>query len=175
MTTDWLGPEAIVDAIVVKLQKNMTQRVARINLQKTDDVGLAAPDESRYFKSAKRLIPPPGPAVLVMDGPMSVLPRSEGPHSLLTEVLVGVWVMDEDSDEDRLSRRIQRLSRAVIESIWDADPAEMLVDSDGNQVAYAVKPHSTVPGDAFDPQHPGGPTLREFYCTIFACTRLEGA
>lgn len=173
--TSWLGPEAIVDAIVTKLQANMLSRVAAINLEKDDSIQVVAPGNDRYFKSARRLIPPPGPAILVMDGPMTLLSRNEGPHSLMTETMLAVWVMDEDGDEDRLARKLQRLTRAVIESLWDGDPQEMLTDVDGGQVAFNLKPHSTVPGDAFDPEHPAGPTLREFYCTIFTATRLEGA
>lgn len=172
--TSFLGPEAVIDALVTKLQANMLQRVAAINLEKDDGIAVVAPSNARYYKAARRLIPPPGPAILVMDGPMTLLPRNEGPHSLMTETMFAVWVMDEDGDEERLGAKLKRLSRAVIESLWDGQPQEMLTDVDGNQVAFNLKPHSTVPGDVFDPEHPGGPTLREFYCTIFTATRLEG-
>lgn len=172
--TSFLGPEAIVDAMVVKLRNNMLERIATINLEMDDDVQVVAPDDGRYFTAARRLIGPGGPAILVMDGPMTVVRGGEGPHSLLTEYLIAVWVMDEDQDEERLARRMQRLTRAVIESLWDAAPQEMLTDSDGRQVAYSLKPHSTVPGDQFDPQRPTGPILRAFYCTVFSATRLEG-
>jgi hypothetical protein len=172
--TDFLGSEVLVDAVIVKLQAEMLARVAKINLQNDDEVTIVAPNNDRYFTAALRLIPPPGPAILVMDGPMKLQRGGEGPHSLLTNTVVGVWVMDEDSDEQRLGRRLQRLSRAVIESLWDGAPQEMLVDVNGNQVGYNLRPGDTVPGPAFEPDHGDGPGLREFYLTTFTISRVEG-
>lgn len=174
MTVKFLGPEALVAAMVAKLQAEMPTRIAAINAEKADDVTVAVPSDDRYFTSALRTIAPGSPAVLVMDGPMSLSSGGEGPHSLLTVTQIAVWVMDEDSDEDRLGRRLQRLSRAAVESLWDGTPQEQLANSDGSQLAYNLRPHSTVPGRPFEPDQ-GGSNLREFYLTIFSATRLEGS
>lgn len=170
--TSFLGPEVLVDAIILKLQANMPARVAAINTEKNDTVVVGVPDNARYYTAALRVIPPPGPAVLVMDAPMQLVAGGEGPHSLLTDTQIQVWVMDEDSDEQRLGRRLQRLMRATIESLWDAAPLEALAKADGSQLAYLLRPQGTVPGRPFEPDH-GGTNLREFYMTIFTVTRLE--
>lgn len=173
MTTPWLGSEVLVDAVVLKLQANMPTRITEINVEKADDVTVATPDNGRYFTAAKRLIPPPGPAILVMDGPMNIERGGDGPHSLITNTIIGVWAMDEDSDEQRLAKRLERLSRAIIESLWDGSPMEALAKTDGSQLAYSLRPNNTIPGHAFEPDH-GGPNLREFYLTLFSVKRLEG-
>lgn len=173
MTTKFLGAEVIVAAMKAKLQTEMPTRIAAINTEKNDDVTVTVPSNDRYFTAALRTIAPGGPAVLIMDGPMTLERGGEGPHSLLTVTTVAVWVMDEDSDEDRLGRRLQRLARAATESLWDGAPQEALANTDGSQLAYNLRPHSTVPGRPFEPDH-GGANLREFYLSIFSVTRLEG-
>lgn len=172
MTASFLGAEALVDAIVLKLKAEMPTRVLAINAEKNDGITVAIPDNARYFTSAVSLIPPPGPAVLVMDGPMRLNPGGEGPHSLLTQTQIAVWVMDEDQTEQSLARKLQRLNRAVIESLWDGAPKEALAKADGSQLAYSLLPEQTVPGRAFEPEG-GGTQLRAFYLTIFSVIRLE--
>lgn len=168
------GPELIVRSVIAKLQENMPARAAAINAEFDDEVTISAPTAARYFTAAKRQIPPSGSAILVMDGRMTLDARGEGPHSLLTNTLVGVYVLDEHQDEETLASKLWRQSRAVVESLWDAPPQEQLFSyqGDGSQVAYQVIPMSTVPGRAFEPEG-GGPSLRQFYLTTFRVTRLE--
>lgn len=173
--TVFLGSEVITAAVKAKLQANMPTRVEAINVEKNDDVTVAVPDINRYFTAARRLIAPGGSAILIMDGPMTILRGGEGFHSLSTVTKVGVWVMDEDADEERLSLRLLRLTRAVIESLWDGDPKEQLNYSDGTpQLAWKLWPEQTVPGTPYQPEGPGS-NLREFYLTVFAASRLEGS
>lgn len=167
------GPELLVDAAIAKLQANMPARIQSINAERSDGITCVAVDNARYFSSMKRQIPPPGPAVLVMDGAMTLDPRGEGPHSLLTNVKLGIYVLEEDSDEEKLARKLWRQTRAVIESLWDAAPQEQLAMPTGTgTAAYKIVPMQTVPGPAFEPEG-RGPALRQYYCVTFMLTRLE--
>lgn len=170
--TRFLGPELLVDAVIFKLQSEMPSRVAQINEEKDDGIAIVAPDPARYFTSAKRQIPPPGPAVLVMDGKMSLDSRGEGPHSLSTVTALGIYVLEEDADETILARKLWRQARAVVESLWDGDPKEQLLTADGALAGWKILPTGTVPGPAFEPEG-GGPSLRQFYLTTFTVSRLE--
>lgn len=170
--TDWLGSEEIVDAAVAKLKNEMPGRVAAINARRNDQITAVCPSDNRYYTAALRLIPPGGPALLVMDGRMSV-GRGEGTHSLGTSTSLGVWVIDEDSDEQRLARKLWRLSAATIESLWDGNPKEQLTTAAGAPLAWRITPAETVPGPAFEPEG-NGAALRQFYLTVFTVQRLEG-
>lgn len=166
------GSEVIVDAIAAKLKAEMPARVAAINTEKNDGITIHAPTDDRYFVAAKRVIAPGSPAVLVMDGPMG-LGQGESFHELMTTTNIGVYVRDEDSDEEHLARKLQRLSRAVTESLWDGDPKEQLYTG-ATQVAWRIVPKQTVPGQAFEPQGASpGTNLAAYYLTIFEVKRLE--
>jgi len=170
--TWFLGPEALVDAVIAKLQANMAARVAAINAEKDDGITIVAPDNSRYFASAKRQIPPPGPAVLVMDGRMGLDARGEGPHTLSTTTSIGVYMLEEDADEETLARKLWRQSRAIVESLWDDQPKEQLLNADGSLLGWKILPTRTTPGPAYEPEGKG-PSLRQFYLTTFTVSRLE--
>lgn len=172
MTVRWLGAEAIVDAAVAKLRTNMPVRIAAINTEKDDDITLTFPDDDRYYTAMRRVVAPGSPAIIVMEGPMTVV-GADGPHSLETLTKLGVWVMDEDVDEERLADRLRRLSRAAVESLWDADPAEQLHDDDGNQVAWRIAPSGEETSPIFELES-GGADLREFKLTVFNVQRREG-
>src|SRR5690242_15632552 len=107
----------------------MPARVAAIN----SDAGLPSlnpplsePDESAYYTAPKNPMPPSMPAIVVVDGNMDISPESEGPHGFIGETEIGVFVLDEHADREVLVKRLQRLTRAVVESLWDSDPQERL-------------------------------------------------
>lgn len=171
MTATFKGSEVIVDAIVAKLKAEMATRVAAINTEKNDGITITAPASDRYFVAAQRSIAPGSPAVLVMDGPMSRDGRGESFHEVPTVTRIGVWVRDEDFVEETLARKLQRLSRAVIESLWDGTPKEELYTGT-TRIAWRIAPEATIPGPAFDPDG-AGTNLAAYYITIFQVNRLE--
>lgn len=172
MTFRWKGPEAIIDAAVAKLQANMTARVATINSEDTVGVTIAAPDNAQYYTASQRLYPP-GPCIVVFDGRVGLKPgRQEGPHEVMTETTVGVYVIDQDMDEQNLNRKLQRLNAAAIESLLDGTPVEQLNDSGGNQIAWRIAFRESQASPVFHPDSDGAP-LRASRVTVFSVTRLE--
>jgi len=170
MTVRYQGPELVVDTIVAKLRANMPQRAAAINAEKADLILIEPPADSDYYTAAPRTIGR-APAILVMEGRTSLPPRQEGPHSLMTQTLVAVYVLEEDGDEQRLGRKLQRQASAVIESLWDSAPAEQLANASGT-VAFRIIPLESTPGPAFEPEGDGA-SWRQFYLWVFQINRIE--
>src|SRR5512146_1820652 len=131
--------EPLVEAVKAKLQANMPSRVAAINA----DAGipeivppLLVPQS--YYTSGIESIPD-APALIIAEGPTEF--GEEGPHTLLTQTEIGVWVLEADPDRQTLGKRLQRQTRAVIESLWDSPPLEQL-----NTTAFRLFPSRTQPG-----------------------------
>jgi hypothetical protein len=172
MTFRWKGPEAIIDAAVAKLQAGMTTHITTINSEDTAGVTVSVPDTAQYFTAAQRLYPP-GPCVVVFDGRVGLAPRGqEGAHQVMTETTLGVYVLDDDMDEQHLNRKLQRLNAAAIETLLDDAPVERLNDTGGNLIAWRIAFRESVPSPVFHPDGDGAP-LRASRLTIFNVTRLE--
>lgn len=170
MTVRFQGGERIVDAIVAKLRVNMPGRAAAINAEKADGILIEPPADTDYYTAAVRTIGR-APAILVMEGRTGLNPRGEGPHTLMTDTRVAVYVCEEDGDEQRLGRKLQRQAAAVVESLWDSAPLEQLLDGNG-VAAWKIVPVETVPGVAFEPEGQGAP-WRAFYLWVFLVSRVE--
>ena len=158
--------EYAVELVKAKLQTNMATRIAVIN---TDpalvpiDPPLVVP--AAYYTSGLQSIPD-APAIIIAEGPSAF--SEEGPHTLkLDPVEIGVWVLDQDPDRQILGKRLQRQTRAVIESLWDTAPLEQL-----DSKAYRIMPLRTQPGRVFDPEEKKD-QWRGFYLTIFNVEQIE--
>ncbi|HEY8723450.1 MAG TPA: hypothetical protein VIL92_06275 [Gaiellaceae bacterium] len=172
MTFRWKGPEAIIDAAVAKLQAGMSVHIATINSEDTAGVTITVPDTAQYFTAAQRLYPP-GPCVIVFDGRVGLAGgKQEGSHQVMTETTLGVYVLDDDMDEQHLNRKLQRLNAAAIETLLDDAPVERLNDAGGSQIAWRIAFRESQASPVFHPDSDGAP-LRASRVTIFSATRLE--
>ena len=158
--------EPLVEAVKAKLQFNMPSRVAAINADSTlppIPSDLLVPDETSYYTSGLQAIPA-APALIIAEGPTAF--SESGPHTLMTDTEVGVWVLEADPDRQVLGKRLQRQTRAVIESLWDSPPLEQLTTT-----AYRIFPTRTQPGRVFEPDQDD--SWRAFYLTIFSVQQIE--
>jgi hypothetical protein len=156
--------EYTVELIKSKLQANMPSRVAAINSDGTLpalDPPLSVP--VAYYTSGLESIPD-SPALIIAEGPASF--SEEGAHTLTLDIEVGVWVLEADPDRQLLGKRLQRQTRAVIESLWDSAPQEQL-----SPIAYRMFPTRTQPGRVFEPDQVDA--WRGFYLTIFNVQQIE--
>jgi hypothetical protein len=158
--------EYAVELAKAKLQANLPSRIAAINADPSLpplDPLLAVPET--YYTSGLQSIPAT-PAIIVVEGPASF--AEEGPHTLLLDPLeLGVWVLEGDPDRQALGKRLQRQTRAVIESLWDSPPLEQL-----SPAAFRIMPQRTQPGRTFDPDQETD-AWRGFYLTIFSVQQIE--
>ena len=172
MTFRWKGAEAIVDSVVAKLQNGLPNHIATINSEDTVGVTVDVPSSDAYFTAAQRAYALT-PAVIVFDGRTGLAPRGqEGSHQVMTETLVGVYVLADDMNEQHLNRKLQRLNAAVIETLLDDAPVERLNDGSGNTVAWRIAFRESQPSPVFHPEGDGAP-LRASRVTVFSVTRLE--
>lgn len=156
--------EVIVDAIVAKLRANLAGRVEAVNLEKSDGLTIQAPGDLDYYTSGVTSLPA-APAVIVAEAPSTF--RREGGGGLISHTDVNVWILDQDVDRQSLGRRLQRLSRAVIECLFLDEPAQALTGS-----AFTLYPLGTTPGKVFEPQ--SSDEFRGFYLVTFRAEQLEG-
>ena len=156
--------EQIVEAVKAKLIVNMATKIAAINADPAIPnlpVPLSVPMD--YYTSGLESIPA-APAIIIAEGPSQF--GEEGPHTLVESTEIGVWVLEADPDRQVLGKRLQRQTRAVIESLWDSPPLEQL---NGN--AYRIFPTRTQPGRIFEPDQ--ADAWRGFYLTIFSVDQIE--
>lgn len=156
--------EYTVELVKAKLQANMPARIAAINVDAslpTIDPQLS--DQHTYYTSGLESIPAT-PALIIAEGPASF--GEEGPHTLTLDLEIGVWVLEADPDRQVLGKRLQRQTRAVIESLYDASPQEQL-----DSKAYRIFPTRTQPGRVFEPDQVDA--WRGFYLTIFNVQQIE--
>ena len=156
--------EYAVEQVKAKLQANMPSRVAAINADPTlpqIDPLLATPGS--YYTSGLESIPDT-PAVIIAEGPAGF--SEEGAHTLLLDLEIGVWVLEADPDRQTLGKRLERQTRAVIESLWDSTPLEQL-----SPIAFRIFPTRTQPGRVFEPDQ--ADAWRGFYLTIFNVQQIE--
>lgn len=157
--------EYAVELVKAKLQLNMASRVAAINSDATL-VTLPAPLAApvAYYTSGLESIPD-APAIIIAEGPSNF--AEEGSHTLLLDPIeIGVWVLEADPDRQILGKRLQRQTRAVIESLWDSSPLEQLTPN-----AFRIMPTRTQPGRVFEPDQ--ADAWRGFYLTIFNVQQIE--
>jgi hypothetical protein len=156
--------EQIVEAVKAKLQANMASKIAAINIDSAIPT-LPSPllEPTAYYTSGLESIPA-APAVIIAEGPAQF--AEEGPHTLVETTEIGVWVLEADPDRQILGKRLQRQTRAVIESLYDSPPLEQL-----NVNAYRIFPTRTQPGRVFEPDQ--ADAWRGFYLTIFAVEQIE--
>lgn len=174
--------EHLVDAAVQKLKDNMDARIATIRDEYQDDIPLSAPqlqgggarDGSDYYKAGTKSAPR-SPFVIVAEGPGEFGGEGvEGPHELFFHPELWVLVCDEHPNREVLGKKLQRLARAAIESIWDSPPQQRLLDPGNATLAYSVTPERTVPGPVFDAQTADGQVYQSYFTIIFRTNQLEG-
>lgn len=166
--------EPLIDAIILKLKGGMGARVATINAEDTLGIVLTAPrttggssiDGSDYFRGGIEMLAMT-PAIMVCEGPTTVLPDTEGPHSMITGTEILVRVVEGDTSRERLSIRLQRQVRAINETLWDDDPRERL---DGS--AHRISLVRIDPGPVFDPDKTN--PWRSYSDVIWLAEQLEG-
>jgi len=157
--------EYAVELVKAKLQANMPTRIAAINT----DPSLPVIDRLlevpvAYYTSGLESIPD-SPALIIAEGPTNF--TEEGPHTLMLDPIeIGVWVLESDPDRQQLGKRLQRQTRAVIESLWDTAPLEQL-----DSKAFRIFPTRTQPGRVFEPD--AADAWRGFYLTIFSVQQIE--
>lgn len=158
--------EYAVELVKAKLIANMPSRVAAINADASlpGISDLAPPADGSYYTSGLQAIVET-PAIIIAEGPAVF--GEEGPHTLLLDPIeIGVWVLESDPDRQVLGKRLQRQSRAVIESLWDTPPLEQL-----DSKAFRIMPYRTQPGRVFEPDQ--NDAWRGFYLIIFHVSQIE--
>ena len=98
---------------------NMPARIQTINNEHDDGIQVGIPDDAQYFTAAQRLYPP-GPCVVVFDGRTGKASGQEGVHTLMTDTLLGVYVIDDDMDEQRLDRKLKRMNAGLSAARYSA-------------------------------------------------------
>ena len=166
------GGEVLVDALVAKLRNGVQTRIDLINTEYGDEITLTPPLD--FYTSGLSAIPR-APALIVSEGPMQIDPELESPPGFITDTALGVYVLEQDSDRQRLGKRLQRQIRAVIECAIFDEPTKALVAVNGprpNQVcAYRLMIQGTQPGRVFDPDTDD--SYRGFYLVTFRATQVE--
>lgn len=166
MATLKLG-EPVIDAIIAKLKLGMPGRVAAINAAAADDVTVTPPSDDDYYPYGASLIPR-CPAVIVSQMPTDGEHEAEGPHSFIWVADFVVVVVDEDSDRARLGRKLHRLVRAAVETLWDDEPKERLAGS-----AFHIKFTRDNPGVVSEPDNTES-TWRATHYAYFQIRQEEG-
>lgn len=159
--------EDVLDAAVLKLKAGLTARIATINNDKVDGIEVGTPrDDDFYLGGAANVPSGRTPAYIVTDGGTGEQGgfSEEGAHELRYNFMAVVFMLDEDVDRQRLARRLLRLERAVIETIWDDDPSEMLQLPSGAVVH--IWPSRIQPGPVFNPEDEGQP-FRQWRAVVF--------
>jgi hypothetical protein len=165
--------EPVLDAIIFKLKNGVAARIAAINAETTDNVTLGVPlDDDFYLGGAANIPGGRTPAFIITDGGSAESGgfTEEGPHSLVLTLSVIVFMLDEDSDRQRLARRLLRLERAVIETLWDDPPLERVIINDSDQ-PY-ISPVRVQPGPVFNPEVEGEP-YRQWRAVVFTVLKHE--
>lgn len=159
--------EDCLDAIVTKLKAGLAARIGAINTEKADGILVGTPLENDFYLGGAANIPSGRtPAYVVTDGGSAEQGgfSEEGAHGLNYNFMVIVLMFDEAVDRQVLARRLLRLERAVIETIWDDDPAEQLVLPSGRQPH--IWPSRIQPGQLFNPEEEGQP-FRSWRAVVF--------
>ena len=177
MTTLKLG-EVVVDAMIAKLKAGLGTRIDTINtahagdavpitVEKPRTTGGPSIDGSDYYTGGVNSIPDMGiPAIIVAEGMAEY--AKEGPHAFDFMPLVLVRVIDQAPEREILDRKLKRLTRAVIETLWDDAPKEALTGS-----AYHLALYQSRPGPVSEPDIEVT-SWRSHYDIVFRAVQSEG-
>lgn len=166
--------ERVIDAAIAKLRGGMAARVAAINAEFNDAVTITPPLEQDFYPFGVAPLPR-SPAVVVTDGGSPEGPgfTEEGPHSFEYTAMLLVVVYDEDSDRERLGRKLLRQTRAAIETLWDDAPAERLeIVVNGVLNQPYIRPDRELPGRVFQPDDESS-FWRATRVAVFTVTKSE--
>lgn len=164
MATLDLG-EAVIDGVIAKLSAGMPARIAAINAETPDDWVLEPPAEY-YFGGVSEI--PAAPAAIIFQLPTDGEHEAEGPHSFVWIADIGVAIVEEDYDRQRLARKLLRQVKAVAEVLWDDEPREQLQDG-----AFHLKFVRDDPGPVQEPTAEGS-FWRAMHIAIFRVRSYEG-
>lgn len=167
MATLTLG-EAAIDAVIAKLAAGLETRVAAINASAGDGGLVITPvgRDAMYFGGVSQI--PAAPALIVFQRPTDGEHEAEGPHSFVWLAEIGVAVVEEDFDRERLARKLMRQIKAVVEVLWDDEPKESLGDG-----LFHVEFIRDDPGPAQMPSQEGS-FWRAMHLAIFRVRSHEG-
>lgn len=169
--------ETIVDAFVQKLQGlagvnpgGWSARATLINAQYPDDLQIQAPDNTAFYTGRMQEIAL-WPSCFVLAGPMTY--REEGNHSMLTAMQVRLWIFEREMTGPRISRKLMRQARAVVEVMYDDAPQEMAYVKGSTSVPgpYHIFPLRSQPGPTFQPQ--GQEEWLGSYLIVFNAEQVE--
>lgn len=168
--------ERVIDAAITKLKAGLAARITTINAEFADTITLGTPSsDDIYFAGVEAVPSGRTPAIIVTDGGTGDNGRfaEEGPHSLQVDLQLVVFMLDEDSLREHLARRLLRLERAVIETLWDDDPKEAIAVTVNAQTNLAfIHPARAVPGPVFNPEDDRS-MLRQFRIVVFDVIKFE--
>ena len=159
--------EGVIDAAIAKLKAGMEGRVAAINTEIVDDVTITTPSPDDYHAFGFGILSR-APAIVVTPRPTEGEAEAEGPHSFIYVCEFRVVIYDQDTDRQRLGRKLLRLSRAAVAVLWDDDPKEALPGS-----AHHIKFIRTDPGPVFEPDDDNS-FWRSMFAAEFRAWQLEG-
>lgn len=166
MATLNLG-EPVLDAVIAKLAAGLEARVAAINAKTSDDWTITpVQPHAIYFGGVDAI--PQAPALIVFQLPSDGEHEAEGPHSFVWLSDVGVAVVEEDYDRQRLARKLMRQIKAVVEVLWDDEPREALADG-----AFHLQFIRDDPGPVQTPEHEGM-SWRAMHVAVFRVRSHEG-
>lgn len=160
--------EPVIDAMIAKLRAGMDARIQQINASAGDDQAtINAPGAGDYYFGGTSDISQ-APAVIVFQLPTDGEHEAEGPHSFVWVAEIGVALVEQDHDRQRLARKLLRLNRAAVETLWDDEPRERLAGS-----AFQIKFVRDDPGPV---QEPAADTSvwRAMHLAIFRVWQSEG-
>jgi hypothetical protein len=157
--------EAVIDGVIAKLREGMPARIAAINAQSADDWVLEPPHEY-YFGGVSEI--PLAPCAIVFQLPTEGEHEGEGPHSFVWVADVGVALVEQDYDRQRLARKLLRQVKASAEVLWDDPPPEQLQNG-----PFHVRFVRDDPGPVQEPQAEGA-FWRAMHVAVFRVRSYEG-
>ena len=161
--------EYALDAAIAKLKVGMPARCAAINAEFSDEILVQPPSEDDYYLGGVTELPR-APAVIVTEGEATI--EYEGTHSFMYSLSLVLFVVEQDSDRQRLARKLLRQQRAVIETLWDDPPQEALEHPLTNRRVLNLRPDRILPGRVFEPEDEGA-FWRASSVVVFTATQAE--
>lgn len=158
--------EVIVDAAIAKLTAGVAARIATINAADTRGIVVEAPYDIFPFGLPGPLAQ--APVYVVTPFGESPAYEKEGSHGFIYAETLGVMIVEEDADREKVGRKLLRHRRAIVETLWDDAPREALTGS-----AFTLEPTRHVTGPTFDPNEDTA-NWRSFFIQLFVARQQEG-